>query len=269
MKTWTLSKKEIYLIVKFLGGKVLIGISSPFDNPNEMKHAWEETFKKLYAKNLVNYTDEELKFEESFIQAMWVLAKTNLIVEITTDLKGQSLFYFGDEHIIECKKLDNCKFQVYVHSSPDVTWRQVIVPRMLMGLEHLPDRLNQELLLDPIDYNQYIIKRRIHNVDEVIQNNQLNKNSMLLSQFKRAIQRYHYSNRLIIYYKQDDVWNIEGVHVLSSPSYNWTLKMSNQDGCEWLEAKQSSGTNLLQEILSVMERVKVPPKVSKEKTHGI
>ncbi|MFC4025272.1 hypothetical protein ACFOUV_15860 [Oceanobacillus longus] len=258
MTHWTLTTKDLYLLVKMLGGKVLIGISYPFPEHriDEMEKEWERTFKKLHKLELVDYIDGELKFKDQFIRAMWVLAKTNLVAEIVTDDKKQSLFYFSDDSVIECMKVNEAEFSVVVHHSPDWTWRQIIIPRMLMGIENLSTRMDERLLIIPNDYKRYSKDGGIYNIEQVAANNELEQDSLLVKQLNRSLQSKVHTNRLMMFYQMNNNWSIEGAHVLSSPSFNWTLRMINEDGIEWLEAKQASGKRLMREILGVMERVK-------------
>ncbi|MDL4842642.1 hypothetical protein [Aquibacillus rhizosphaerae] len=258
MNKWTLLNKDLYILVKMLGGKVLIGTSNPFPNYSEedMEKEWELTFKKLHKLDLVDLIDGELKFEDSFISAIWVIARSNFVVEILTDYMDKNLFYFSDERVIECEKVNEVEITVVEHSTPDWTWNQILLPRMLMGIKNIPTRTNDTLLLIPKDYERYCEDRMIYNLDQVIANNELDNNSLIIKQFTKAVQRRIYTNRLMIYYWQNNSWNVEGTHVLSSPSYNWTLRMINLDGVEWLQATQASGASLVKELVGVMERVK-------------
>ena len=264
MANWVMTSKDLYLLVKMLGGKVLIGITNPFPfyQEDELEEEWESMFKKLNTMGLVDYIQGELKFEDEFIQAMWVLARSNLVAEIVTDHNEQSIFYFSDDRVIECLKENEMSYKVIQHPPPDYTMKQIILPRMLMGIEDRSVRLNDPLYLIPSDYDNYCVHRSIHNVNQIAINNDIDSDSLLVKQFSRSIQRKIYTNRLMVFYRNELKWNIEGVHVLSSPSYNWRLRMVNKDDMEWLSACQASGKSLVQEIAGVFERVKKKQEVN-------
>ncbi|BCB06054.1 hypothetical protein [Bacillus sp. KH172YL63] len=265
MGDWVVTSKDLYLLVKMLGGKVLIGVTNPFPyyQEDDLQEEWESMFKKLKMMGIVDYIHGELKFEDQFIEAMWVLARSNLVAEIVTDHIEQSIFYFSDDRVIECIKEDEMSYKVIQHPAPDYTMKQIIFPRMLMGIEDRSVRLNDPLYIIPNDYQIYCKNRAIDNVNEVRINNNIASDSLLLKHFNRTIQRKIHTNRLMVFYRNGLKWNIEGVHVLSSPTYNWTLRMVNKDGMEWLEAQQASGVNLVREILGVLDRVKGNPLIIK------
>ncbi|MGM0842520.1 MAG: hypothetical protein ACQEWE_17405 [Bacillota bacterium] len=258
MANWTLTNKDLYLLVKMLGGKVLIGISNPFPDyqDDELEKEWEMMFKKLHKFELVHYIEGELKFEDRFIGAMWVISKSNLVAEIVTDQLEQSIFYFSDDQVVECIKETETSYKVYTHPAPERTLNEVIFPRMLIGVENRSKRLNDSLYILPSDYLLYCEKQAISNLDELYLNNEVDQGSLIIKQFNRSIQRKIHNTRLMLFYKDEHDWNIEGIHVLSSPSYNWTLRMVNEDGIEWLNARQATGELLVQEIAGVFERVK-------------
>lgn len=258
MANWTLTNKDLYLLVKMLGGKVLIGISNPFPDyqDDELEKEWEMMFKKLHKFELVHYIEGELKFEDRFIGAMWVISKSNLVAEIVTDQLEQSIFYFSDDQVVECIKETETSYKVYTHPAPERTLNEVIFPRMLIGVENRSKRLNDSLYILPSDYLLYCEKQAISNLDELYLNNEVDQGSLIIKQFNRSIQRKKHNTRLMLFYKDEHDWNIEGIHVLSSPSYNWTLRMVNEDGIEWLNARQATGELLVQEIAGVFERVK-------------
>ncbi|MDQ0273325.1 hypothetical protein [Cytobacillus purgationiresistens] len=253
-----LSRKDLCILMNVLGAKTLIGIANPFTQHTneEMELEWEMTFKKLNSMGLVDLIDEELKFDEPFIQSMWVLARTNVVVETLTD-DEQSLFYFSDHSVIQCLQVNDDDYKVYIHHTPDWTWNHVIIPKMLMGIENIPVRFTRSLLVDPQDYNIYCENLRVHNQEELAELNNLDHDHLMLKQFNRSLQRKIYNSRLMMFYRNNNQWNVEGIHVLSSPSFNWTLKMINRNGQELLEAKQSGGANLMNEILDVIKRAKV------------
>lgn len=264
MSNWTLTNKDLYLLVKMLGGKILIGISNPFPDyhEDELEKEWEKMFKKLHKFQLLDYIEGDLKFEDQFIKAMWVLARSNLVAEIVTDHNEQSIFYFSDDRVIECLRENEMSYKVIQHPAPDYTMKQVIFPRMLMGIEDRPVRLQDPLYLIPSEYFSYCERLATFNVDKVAINNNIISDSLLVKQFSRSIQRKIYTNRLMVFYKNEIEWNIEGVHILSSPSYNWTLRMVNKDGMEWLRSCQASGETLVHEIAGVFERVKKKQEVN-------
>ncbi|MGG1629348.1 hypothetical protein [Rossellomorea sp. NRS-1567] len=253
-----MTNKDLYLLVKMLGGKVLIGISNPFQDygDDELEKEWEMMFKKLHKFELVHYIEGELKFEDLFIRAMWVISKSNLVAEIVTDQLEQSIFYFSDDQVVECMKETETSYKIYTHPAPEWTLNEVIFPRMLIGVENRSRRLKDPLYILPSDYLLYCKKQAISNLDELSLNNGVDQDSLIIKQFNRSIQRKIHNTRLMLFYKGEHDWNIEGIHVLSSPSYNWTLKMVSEDGIEWLNARQTTGGLLVQEIAGVFERVK-------------
>ncbi|MGM0853713.1 MAG: hypothetical protein ACQEWI_14095 [Bacillota bacterium] len=264
MINWTLTNKDLYLLVKMLGGKVLIGINNPFPNyrDDELEKEWEIMFKKLQKFKLVDYIEGELRFEDQFIGAMWVIAKSNLVAEIVTDQLEQSIFYFSDNQVIECMKENETSYKIYTHLAPEWTLKQVIFPRMLIGIENRSIRLNDLLYILPSDYLLYCKEQAIFNLDELSLNNGMDQDSLIVKQFNRSLKRIIHTTRLMMFYKDEHDWNIEGVHVLSSPSYNWTLRMVSKDGMEWLSARQATGEALVQEIAGVFERVKMKQEVN-------
>jgi hypothetical protein len=258
LSNWIVTSKDLYLLVKMLGGKVLIGVTNPFPHyqEDELEKEWETMFKKLNKMGLVDYIEGDLKFEDQFIEAMWVLARSNLVAEIVTDQQEQSVFYFSDDQVIECLKENEMSYNVIKHPAPDHTIKQIILPRMLMGIENRPVRLKEPLYIIPSDYLRYCERRTLFNLNQVAINNNVDSDSSLIKQFNRSLQRKIHTNRLMMFYRDKIEWNIEGVHVLSSPSYNWTLRMMSKNGIEWLEAKQATGDKLVREIIGVLERVK-------------
>ncbi|WP_044340236.1 hypothetical protein [Rossellomorea aquimaris] len=264
MSNWIVTSKDLYLLVKMLGGKVLIGITNPFPHyqEDELEKEWEKMFKKLNKMGLVDYIQGELKFDDQFIEAVWVLARSNLVAEIVTDHQEQSIFYFSDDRVIECLKENEMSYKVIQHPAPDYTMKQIILPRMLMGIEDRSVRLNDPLYIIPSDYLLYCERQTLMNVNQVAINNNLDSDSLLVKQFNRSLQRKIHTTRLMIFYKDELDWNIEGVHVLSSPSYNWTLRMVSKDGIEWLSTCQATGESLVKEIAGVFERVKLKKEVN-------
>jgi hypothetical protein len=259
LSNWIVTSKDLYLLVKMLGGKVLIGITNPFPHyqeDDELEKEWESMFKKLNKMGLVDYIQGELKFEGQFIEAMWVLARSNLVAEIVTDHQEQSIFYFSDDRVIECLKESEMSFKVIQHPAPNHTMKQIIFPRMLMGIEDRAVRVGDPLYIIPREYLSYCEHLAIFNVNQVAINNNMDSDCLLVKQFNKSIQRKIHTNRLMMFYRDKNEWNIEGVHVLSSPSYNWTLRMMSKNGIEWLEAKQATGDKLVREIVGVLERVK-------------
>jgi hypothetical protein len=258
LSNWIVTSKDLYLLVKMLGGKVLIGVTNPFPHyqEDELEKEWEKMFKKLNKMKLVDYLEGELKFEDQFIGAMWVLARSNLVAEIITDHQEQSIFYFSDDRVIECLKENEMSYKVIQHPAPDDTMKQIILPRMLMGIENRSVRLNDPLYIIPSDYLMYCEHRALFNLSQIAINNNVETDNLLVKQFNRSIQRKIHTNRLMMFYRNKFDWNIEGVHVLSSPSFNWTLRMVSKDGIEWLEAQQATGDKLVREIVGVLDRVK-------------
>ncbi|MCG1021171.1 hypothetical protein [Sutcliffiella horikoshii] len=256
---WTLTIKDLYLLTKMLGAKVLVGIPNPFlrHRAEDMEQEWEDTFKKLHKMELVDLVEGELKFEEDFIQTLWVMAKSNMITEILTDQSDQSLFYFSEDKVVEVRKRDEEAYDLQSHPAPDWTWNQVIIPRMLTGVENIPVRQTKSLYLTPEEYNIYCATMKLENKDELAKRHALLVEEPIIKQLDMAIQRKIHTNRLMTFYRGDEQWRVEGMHLLTSPSANWTLRMVQKDGNEVLEAKQSQGQALMDEILGVVQRVKV------------
>lgn len=258
MNSWIVTSKDLYLLVKMLGGKVLIGVTNPFPHyqEDELEKEWEMMFKKLNKMGLVDFIGGELKFDDQFIGSVWVLARSNLVVEIVTDQQEQSVFYFSDDHVIECLKDKDMSYKMIKHPKPDYTMNQIILPRMLMGIENRSIRLNEPLYIIPNDYYMYCERQTVFNLSQIAMNNNIDTEHLLVKQFNRSIQRKIHTNRLMMFYRSNDIWNIEGVHILSSPSYNWTLRMVQKSGIEWLEAQQATGDKLVRGIVGVLDRVK-------------
>lgn len=138
--SWQLTNKDIQVLVKMLGGDVLVGFPNPFSSEREVEEERKNTFQKLHRRNLVNYKNGELTFEENFIQALWVVMKSNLITEFLRTKKDRVFFYFGDDQVVECRNLDGTKYEVDVHGPPTLAWQQVILRRMLLGVDDHPVR---------------------------------------------------------------------------------------------------------------------------------
>ncbi|WP_404469217.1 hypothetical protein [Sutcliffiella horikoshii] len=256
---WTLTIKDLYLLTKMLGAKVLVGIPNPFlrHREEDMEQEWEATFKKLHKLELVDLVDGELKFEENFIRTLWVMARSNMITEVLTDQSTQSLFYFSEDRVVEVTKGTEEEYALQTHSAPDWTWNQVIIPRMLIGVENIPARQTKSLYLTPEEYTVYCGTMKVENKDELAKRHALTVEDSIIRQFEIAIQRKKHTNRLMTFYRENEQWKVEGVHLLTAPSANWTLRMVQKDGKEMLEAKQSQGQALMEEILGVVQRVKV------------
>lgn len=256
---WTLTMKDLYLLTKMLGAKVLVGIPNPFlaHREKDMEKEWEATFTKLHGWDLVDLVDGELQFEENFIQTLWVMARSNMVTEILTDQADQSLFYFSEDRVVDVRKRNEEEYDLQNHPTPDWTWNQVIIPRMLMGVENIPARQKKSLYLTPKEYTTYCGTAKIENRDELAERHALALEDPVIKQFDIAIQRKIHTNRLMTFYRENEQWRVEGMHLLTSPSGNWTLRMVQKDGNEMLETKQSAGQELMEEILGVVKRVKV------------
>ncbi|UTE73024.1 hypothetical protein M1I95_00320 [Rossellomorea marisflavi] len=255
VSTWSLSYKELYLLNQLLEGNEWIGINDPYIGytDEEMKDEWKQALRDLSNRGLVKMTDDELIFEDEFIHAVWIIAKSNLIAEIETDFVEQSQFFFGDDKVIECMKETEERVTVYAHPTHELAFNQVIYPRLLMGVEHLEPRLDDSFHIRTSEYEDYCAQGMINDKDRLKEET---GSSLMIDQFNRAIQRRRHTNRLMVFYKQESSWNIEGVHLLSSPSYNWALRMVTRDGAEWLQVKQVAGMDLLNEIGGAFNRVK-------------
>jgi hypothetical protein len=258
---YRLTNKDIYILMNILGAKTLIGLSYPFteQDPRQFDAEQEITFKKLHHLGLVDLVKGELAFNEEFIQAMWVIAKSNVVVEMVLDESEKTLFYFSDQQVIECARKNEDQFTITILGKPDATWKDIILPRMLKGVENLPVHSSHHLLITPKDYNNYVKTHKIDNLEEIEKNNLLENQSLLVRQFHKAVQRKIHSNRLMMFYQINNQWNVEGIHVLTSPSYNWILRMISHQNEEWLEVKQASGASIVKEIVDVIARVKKEP----------
>lgn len=259
--TYRLTNKDIYILMNILGAKTLIGLSYPFTGQNPLPYHVEQeiTFKKLHHLGLVKLVNEELVFNEEFIQAMWVIAKSNVVVEMVLDEREKTIFYFSDQNVIECEQINSDQYTIRILGKPDETWNDIILPRMLRGVENLSVHSSHHLLISPADYKNYVLTQEIDHLDEIEKTNDLEKDNLLVRQFHKAIQRKIHNYRLMMFYQNNNHWSVEGIHVLSSPSYNWVLKMIHHENEEWLKAQQASGASIVKEIVDVIARVKNEP----------
>lgn len=247
--------------MNMLGAKTLIGLSYPFSgqDPRQFDIEQEITFRKLHQLGLVDLISGELSFNDEFIGAMWVIARSNVVVEMVLDEHEKTLFYFSDQQVIECTRLHENQLAIRILGKPDETWNDIILPRMLKGVENLPVQTTQHLLISPADYKKYVQDHKIDHLEQIEETNRLETGSVIVKQFHKAVQRKIHSQRLMMFYQFNDQWNVEGIHVLTSPSYNWVLRMIQHEHDEWLEARQASGADIVKEIVDVIARVKNEP----------
>lgn len=158
----TFTKNELFVMLQTIGITELVGLSDPFENLNkqEVEAEWEETYKGLHSRGLINLIDNEIKLEERFADALWIMSRTNLTVEIVRDLTNKSLFYFGEENVIECTDLGNSHYTLYMHGEPSVTWNDVIYPRMLAGVEERLVRMDAPILLPAMLYKEWLATKK-------------------------------------------------------------------------------------------------------------
>ncbi|MFJ7932764.1 hypothetical protein [Sporosarcina sp. NPDC096371] len=251
------TKSDIFVMLQTLGANTLIGISNPF--PNHSKHdielEWEKVYKKLHRRGLIDFVDDEVRLEERFAEALWIMARTNVTLEIITDQNKQSLFYFGEEHVIECSRVNEEDYTLYMHGDPSTIWNRVIYPRMLLGVEKRNKQSKKSVFIPPSLYKYCIHKGAIANPKEIEKFNANNDTTDVIRRLNHSIKNKIHNNRLMMFYKDKGNWRIEGLHVLTSSAQNWTLVMSNRNGVELLEARQSTNFQIVAEIVKVVRRV--------------
>jgi len=254
----TFTVNDLFVMMQTLNAKTLIGFTDPFKyfTKQEIEKEWEITYKKLHKLELIDLVNGEVKLEEAFSNALWIMSRTNLTVEILTDWKKKSLFYFGNDNVLECSKLEDGTYTLYMHGSPGDTWNNVIYPRMLAGVQKQKVQSDENILISTSDYIDWL-KNGIHIESSKLE--KLNENrdlGLLTRQLKNTFQHKIHNNRLMIFYKEDFEWSIEGLHVLTSPTSNWIFKMINEGESELLEGKQSTSVDVVIAILDVLRRVK-------------
>ena len=253
----TFTVQDIFVMMQTLNTKTLIGFSNPFEHLTkyEIEKEWEKTYKKLHMLNLIDLVDKEIKLEENFGNALWIMSRTNMVVEIIKDGNQKSYFYFSKDHVVECKENDESEYTIYVHGTPDHVWNNVIYPRMLVGVESHSAKASETIFVPPAAYNEWVKTGAVTDDKSLKINNSGENWKRLSSQLDAALKSMIHNNRLMVFFKEDANWVIEGMHVLTSPNNNWTFKMIQKDNKELLEGKQSTNLDIVSEILEVLVRV--------------
>lgn len=88
------------------------------------------------------------------------MSRTNLTVEILTDGKKKSVFYFGTENVVECSKTLDNNYTLYMHGAPDDTWNGVIYPRILTGVEKQHVQMKDRILI-PTSMNNTCVEKDV------------------------------------------------------------------------------------------------------------
>ncbi|WP_342601109.1 hypothetical protein MHB48_08995 [Psychrobacillus sp. FSL H8-0483] len=253
----TFTVHDIFVMMQTLNTKTLIGFSNPFEHLTkyEIEREWEKTYKKLHKLNLIDLIDKEIKLEENFGNALWIMSRTNMVVEIIKDGNQKSYFYFSKDHVVECKENEESEYTLYVHGTPDHVWNNVIYPRMLVGVESHTVEVDESIFVPTAAYNAWVKAGAVTDVQSLEAINSKENWNRISSQLDAALKSMIHNNRLMVFFKEDAHWVIEGMHVLTSPNNNWTFKMIQKDNKELLEGKQSSNLDIVSEILEVLVRM--------------
>ena len=244
--TPTFSHKDLYFLMLIMDTEILIGFSNPFEGKShhEISLEWKKTREKLDQLQLLKISGEDVQMEEQFQNALWIMSRTNLVVEIVKDGLKKSYFYFSRQNVVECAQMENGEYTLYMHSTPEVTWNDVIYPRMLTGVEERRIRTNDKIYISPTEYNKWVKENRMEHTSEDS-----------LTFLRQAFSQKIHNHRIMLFHKGDTEWKIEGLHVLTSPEGNWVLKMINKDGVELLEGKQSTNIGILSDILALLQTI--------------
>jgi len=250
------TENDIFVMLQTLNTKSIIGFSNPFIalTKQEIEKEWEKTYKKLHLRGLVNLVDGEVKLEEVFANGLWIMSRTNLTVEILTDGEKKSVFYFGTENVVECSRTLDNNYTLYMHGAPDDTWNGVIYPRMLAGVEKQHAQMKDRILIPTSMYNKCVEKKLFLDTDKLEPFNESPNLNSITKKLNHSIKNKIHNSRLMLFYNEDSKWSIEGLHVLTSPTGNWTFKMINENEVELLEGKNSTTSEIVKEILDVMRR---------------
>lgn len=253
----TFTVQDIFVMMQTLNTKTLIGFSNPFEHLTkyEIERIWEKTYKKLHKLNLIDLVDKEIKLEENFGNALWIMSRTNMVVEIMKDGNQKSYFYFSKDHVVECKENEESEYTLYVHGAPDHVWNNVIYPRMLVGVAKHSVTVSETIFVPPAAYNAWVKAGSVTDVQSLEAINLGEDWKRISSQLDAALKSMIHNNRLMVFFKEDANWVIEGMHVLTSPNNNWTFKMIRQDNKELLEGRQSTNLDIVSEILEVLVRM--------------
>ncbi len=250
------TKNDIFVMLQTLNTKSIIGFSNPFIalTKQEIEKEWEKTYKKLHLRGLVNLVEGEVKLEEGFANALWIMSRTNMTVEIITDGKKKNVFYFGTENVVECSRTADNNYTLYMHGAPDNTWNDVIYPRMLAGVEKQHVQMEDRILIPTSMYNKCVENGLVLDNDKLEPFNAGQNLNSITKKLNHSIKNKIHNSRLMLFYQEDSKWSIEGLHVLTSPSGNWTFKMINENEVELLDGKNSTTIEIVTEILDVLRR---------------
>ncbi|MEI4768664.1 hypothetical protein WAX74_03200 [Psychrobacillus sp. FJAT-51614] len=256
----TFTLNDIFVMMQTLNAKTLIGFADPFQylTKQEVEKEWERTYKKLHKLKLLDFVDGEVKLEEGFANALWIMSRTNMVVEILRNAESKSLFYFGTTNVVECSRNEDNAYTLYTHGTPDTTWNEVIYPRMLMGVEgnKIQTKTNNKIIIPTREYREWVKNGEIINEEKLVSINENQDVGKLVNILKQSFQNRINNNRLMIFYRENNKWTIEGLHVLTSPNQNWTFKMIRKNEMELLEGKPSTNIEIVAGILDVLRRVK-------------
>ena len=254
----TFTVNDIFVMMQTLNTKTLIGFADPFrDNSKlEVEKEWENTYKKLHKLKLLDLVDGEVKLQDEFARALWIMSRTNLVVEILKDTEHKSLFYFDKENVVECSLKGEGLYTLYMHGAPDTTWNNVIYPRMLAGVQKRKVEINEEIYIKTADYNSWLLKGININVEKLEKIDGNENKERAFHMLKQSYENKIHNIRLMIFYKENMKWSVEGTNILTSSISNWTFKMINKNGVELLEGKQCTNLEIVVEILDVLRRMK-------------
>ncbi|MDI2587498.1 hypothetical protein OR571_10355 [Psychrobacillus sp. NEAU-3TGS] len=253
----TFTVSDIFVMMQTLNTKALIGFTDPFlgFSKEQIEVEWEKTYKKLHALELVRFSNGEIDLEEGFANALWIMSRTNLTVEILLDGEKKSLFYFSKNNVVECSQEADKTYTLYMHGAPSDTWNNVIYPRMLAGVDKQKVYSQEKVFVPTSYYNKWIRKGSVIDEQKLVQFNKNGDLKQMSKLLNHSIKNKIHNNRLIIFYKEHNEWAIEGLHVLTSTTSNWTFEMINKNNVELLVGKQSSSIEIVAEILDVLRRV--------------
>ncbi|UOQ94567.1 hypothetical protein MUO14_06350 [Halobacillus shinanisalinarum] len=150
--------------------------------------------------------------------------------------------------------MNNNLYRLQQHDEPRVSIKNVIFPRA--GLDHKQASKSGTLTLPGTLINEWLNNNSNLNVfDEIVStiNNNI-QSSGLWKDLKKSLNRTERVNRMMMYYFIDNNWRVEGVYSLFSPSNNWTLRMTERNNKEYLQAKQVDLFGLTKEYGAVLER---------------
>ncbi|MFD2922406.1 hypothetical protein [Halobacillus naozhouensis] len=254
-----LTHNEIYVLLGLIKAPIAFGIDAPFLalSNEEVKKEWEGVIISLRDRNLLGKDEDgEFWIDEDMITSLSVMAYSNVVIQVDSLYKmtSHSTFYVAEEFVIECEKLNNKLFRLQQLDEPNVAIKNVILPRV--GLDHKNASKSGILTLPGTFINECIDNKSYLNIDdENVRNlNDSNQSLSLWKDLKKSLNRSERISRMVMYYFTDNNWKVEGVFAVFSPSNNWTLRMIEKDGKEYLQAKQVDLLGLTKEYGAVLER---------------